>query len=190
VFGTQQAQVTLIRKRPALPEPAPPTQTQTITVGGTSQPTSTSGLGQSGALTGASDAPEAAQRCYMAAQQISDKNYPYVWGGGHSRAGQPSGGGYDCSGSVSAAIAQAGGMGLTYGGSPMVSGSFESWGAAGPGKYFSVYCSSEHVWIRWNGIGRAWRFDTSPWACGHLGPQMRYCGRSTATFTVRHWPGC
>lgn len=190
VFGTQQAQITLTRKRPSLPEPAPPTQTQTITVAGTSQPTSSSGLGQTGGITGASDAPEAAQRCYVAAQQISDKNYPYVWGGGHSRAGQPSGGGYDCSGSVSAAIAQAGGMGLTYGGAPMVSGAFESWGAAGPGKYFSVYCSSEHVWIRWNGIGRAWRFDTSPWQCGHLGPQMRYCGRSTATFVVRHWPGC
>lgn len=190
VFGTQQAQVTLTRKRPALPEPAPPTQTQTITVAGRSQPTSSSGLGQSGALTGASDAPESAQRCYEAAQAISDKNYPYVWGGGHSRAGQTSGGGYDCSGSVSAAIAQAGGMGLTYGGAPMVSGSFMSWGAAGPGKFFSVYCSSEHVWIRWNGIGRAWRFDTSPWQCGHLGPQMRYCGRSTATFAVRHWPGC
>lgn len=216
VFGTQQATVTLIRKRPSLPEPAPSTKTQTVTVGTTSQPTSSSGLGQSGNTNakglGGSDglgadssggtsshgapAPSLthaqilAERCYVAAQSISDKNYPYVWGGGHGVAGQPSGGGFDCSGSVSAAIAMAGGMALVYGGAPRVSGDFMSWGVAGPGRYFSVYASGDHVWIRWNGVGRAWRFDTSPHDCGHLGPQQRYCGRSTDTFVVRHWPGC
>ena len=218
VFGTQQATVTLIRKRPSLPEPAPPTKTQTVTVGSTSQPTSSSGLGQSGdksaaglGLPGGDDTSSSggdgatgsaaaaphlthaqilSERCYIAAQSISDKNYPYVWGGGHGAAGQPSGGGFDCSGSVSAAIAMAGGMRLVYGGAPMVSGDFESWGMAGPGRYFSVYASGDHVWIRWNGIGRAWRFDTSPHDCGHLGPQQRYCGRPTDGFVVRHWPGC
>ena len=192
-LGTQQATINLVRKQATLPEPAPSTTTKTITVksptaGVADMPRATSG---SGALNGASTSgvPLPVARAYLAANKISDKNYPYVWGGGHSVAGQPSGGGYDCSGSVSAALAQAGGMGLTYGGAPMVSGSFESWGEAGPGRYFTVYCSSDHVWIRWNGVGNAWRFDTSPWNSGPLGPHQRVGPRSTDTFVARHWPG-
>ena len=54
-----------------------------------------------------------------AANKITQRNYPYVYGGGHSHAGTPSIGikgpgyngrrvGYDCSGSVAAALAGAG----------------------------------------------------------------------------------
>lgn len=54
-----------------------------------------------------------------AADQITAKDYPYVWGGGHSAAGVPSVGigqrpgrpeqiGYDCSGAVAAVLAGAG----------------------------------------------------------------------------------
>ena len=191
-LGTQQATVNLVRTEPSLPEPAPSTTTKTITVkspsGGSDRLQGTSG---SGALNGASakGVPLMVQRAYEAANYIGSKNYPYVWGGGHGAAGQPSGGGYDCSGSVSAVIAMAGGMGLVVGGAPMVSGAFESWGESGAGKYFTIYCSSDHVWIRWNGVGSAWRFDTSPHLCGPYGPHQRPCPRDTSGFALRHWNG-
>ena len=51
---------------------------------------------------------------------------PYIWGGGH---GSFQASGYDCSGSVSYALAAAG---LLC--SPLDSTGFESWGEAGPGR--------------------------------------------------------
>src|SRR3954452_5657690 len=55
---------------------------------------------------------------------------PYVWGGGHGGAS----GGYDCSGSISYALA-AGGL---LNGS-LTSGGFMSWGEPGPGRRNTVY---------------------------------------------------
>jgi len=52
-----------------------------------------------------------ANRLYKAAKQIGAKRYPYVWGGGHAKAGKPDRGtgrdpgiGYDCSGGVAACL--------------------------------------------------------------------------------------
>ena len=50
---------------------------------------------------------------------------PYIYGGGHASFHAN---GYDCSGSVSYALAAAGLLS-----SPLVSTGFESWGDAGPG---------------------------------------------------------
>ena len=61
-------------------------------------------------------------RVVAAANEIATT--PYVWGGGHGGAS----GGYDCSGSISYALA-AGGL-LD---SPLASTGFMSWGEAGPG---------------------------------------------------------
>lgn len=133
--------------------------------------------------------PAIVMRAYAAADAISVRDYPYVWGGGHESAGSPSGGGYDCSGSVGAVVAEAG-MGYRVGQDIGTSTEFESWGIAGEGKYMTIWASSDHVWIQWHIKGKVWRFDTSPHGSGGDGPKQRTGSRSTATFVPRHWPGC
>jgi cell wall-associated NlpC family hydrolase len=100
---------------------------------------------------------------------------PYKWGGGH---GAWKDNGYDCSGSVSFALAGAGLMS-----SPLTSGMFMSWGDPGPGRWISIYANNGHVWMIVAGL----RFDTSG-ANGFTRWQSAQ-GRSTAGFVVRHPPG-
>ena len=118
-------------------------------------------------------APPAVARVIAAANAIA--TLPYVWGGGH---GSFQANGYDCSGSVSYALA-AGGL-LT---SPLVSGAFESWGAPGPGRWISVYANAGHAWMQVAG----WRFDTVALATG--GTRWSQGGGEFAGFVVRHPPG-
>lgn len=179
-------EIVLTRPTPKQAEPPNPTSTKTSTVGGVSN-TLLKGSAIGG---GASGGPAQAQAVYNAALDISNHKFPYVWGGGHGQCGIPSGGGFDCSGSVCAALGQAK-LGYHRGGPVDVSGTIASnWGASGPGKYFTVWASVEHVWIQWRGMGRYWRFDTSPQGCGDLdGARMRTCARDTGSFTPRHWPG-
>ncbi len=73
----------------------------------------------------------------------------YKWGGGHAKLADV---GYDCSGAV--------GYGLIKGGllrTTMVSGSFARWGAAGAGRWVTVYAHKSHVYIEVAGL----RLDTS-----------------------------
>jgi cell wall-associated NlpC family hydrolase len=100
---------------------------------------------------------------------------PYKWGGGHGGWKDT---GYDCSGSVSFALAGAGLMN-----SPLTSGGFMSWGDAGPGRWISIYANNGHVWMVVAGL----RFDTSG-ANGFTRWQSMK-GRSTGGFVVRHPPG-
>ena len=74
---------------------------------------------------------------------------PYKWGGGHGKWQDT---GYDCSGSVSFALAAAG---LLDG--PLASGPLMSWGKAGKGKWVTIYANAGHVYLEVAGI----RFDTS-----------------------------
>jgi peptidoglycan hydrolase CwlO-like protein len=100
---------------------------------------------------------------------------PYIWGGGH---GSFRASGYDCSGSVSYALAAAGLLS-----SPLDSTGFESWGEAGPGKWITVYANADHAWMTVAG----WRFDTVALAEG--GTRWARSMASTAGFVVRHPPG-
>jgi peptidoglycan hydrolase CwlO-like protein len=100
---------------------------------------------------------------------------PYVYGGGH---GSFHADGYDCSGSVSYALAAAGLVS-----SPMVSGGFESWGEPGPGRWITVYANAGHVWMEVAG----WRFDTVALAEG--GTRWAHGGGEFAGFVVRHPAG-
>ena len=59
---------------------------------------------------------------------------PYLWGGGHGKWLDT---GYDCSGSVSFALAAAG---LLDG--PLASGPLMSWGEPGPGKWVTIYANN------------------------------------------------
>lgn len=179
-------QVDLRRPLPKLDEPANETQSTTTTVGGLS----VDRLKASRIGGGAAAGPTKAQQLYSAAKAISDRGFPYIWGGGHGAAGRPSGGGFDCSGSVCAALAAAG-LGYRLGGPCDVSGTMAArWGVPGRGRWFTVWANSEHVWMQFTGCGPAWRFDTSSHGCGDPnGARLRFCARSTSGFTPRHWPG-
>jgi peptidoglycan hydrolase CwlO-like protein len=100
---------------------------------------------------------------------------PYIWGGGH---GSFQANGYDCSGSVSYALAAAGLVSA-----PLVSGDFENWGAPGPGQWITVYANAGHVWMQVAG----WRFDTVALATG--GTRWAQGGGEFSGFVVRHPPG-
>jgi cell wall-associated NlpC family hydrolase len=102
--------------------------------------------------------------------------FPYIWGGGH---GSFVDSGYDCSGSVSYALAAAG---LLNG--PLVSGQFAQWGEPGPGRWVTIYANNGHVFMYVAGL----RFDTSG-RNGPLGSRWQTAPRSLAGFSVRHPPG-
>ena len=88
------------------------------------------------------DVPEVVQKVVAGANEIAD--FPYVFGGGHASFVDNA---YDCSGSVSYALA-AGGL-LS---SPETSGELESWGAPGPGRYITVYANAGHTYMYVDGI--------------------------------------
>jgi peptidoglycan hydrolase CwlO-like protein len=119
-----------------------------------------------------SDPSSAVAKVIAAANQIATT--PYVWGGGHGGAS----GGYDCSGSVSYALAAAG---LVSG--PLTSGGFMSWGLAGPGQHITVYANAGHAYMVVDGR----RFDTSALSGG--GTRWTSVMRSSAGFVARHPPG-
>jgi len=119
-------------------------------------------------------APAAIARVIAGGDAIAD--FPYVYGGGHASFIDTA---YDCSGSVSYALA-AGGF-LT---APLVSGDFMGWGAPGPGRWISIYANPGHMWMVVAGL----RFDTSG-RSGPLGSRWSTNSRGTAGFVVRHPPG-
>jgi len=100
---------------------------------------------------------------------------PYKWGGGH---GAWKDSGYDCSGSVSFALAGAGLMS-----SPITSGAFMSWGDPGPGRWITIYANNGHVFMVVAGL----RFDTSGANGGTRWQSAK--ARSYSGFAVRHPPG-
>jgi peptidoglycan hydrolase CwlO-like protein len=118
-------------------------------------------------------APAAVREVIAAGNAIA--TLPYVYGGGHASFHAD---GYDCSGSVSYALAAAG---LVT--SPMVSGAFESWGDPGPGRWITLYANAGHVWMEVAG----WRFDTVALAEG--GTRWSQGGGEFSGFVVRHPPG-
>ena len=130
---------------------------------------------------------------YRAAAAIDRQHYPYVWGGGHSAAGKPSGGppsGFDCSGSVCAILAAAK-MGFRMGGPVDTSGSLENWGKAGRGKWLTVFCSSVHTFVFFHDVGKKGdeHFGTGDWGKGWGGAGFNPNLHPLAGFTARHWPG-
>jgi hypothetical protein len=123
-------------------------------------------------------------RAYQAMEAIHNKHYPYVWGGGHGAAGVPSGGGFDCSGSVVAVLAAAG-MGFRPGGGTATSGALMSWGKPGQGEHLTVWCNPTHVFIIVDGH----HWGTGDWGKGWGGPGFNPNLHPTGGFTPRHWPG-
>ena len=119
------------------------------------------------------DAPEEVKQIIEAGNAIARS--PYLWGGGHGKWLDK---GYDCSGSVSFALAAAG---LLSG--PLASGPLMSWGEPGRGKWVTIYSNPGHVFMEVAGV----RFDTSNARVtgSRWGNEMR----STAGFVARHPAG-
>ena len=104
------------------------------------------------------------------------RDFPYVYGGGHLSFVDDA---YDCSGSVSYALA-AGGLIKA----PETSGQLVSWGTPGPGRYITVFADDGHTFMWVDGV---W-FDTA----GRAGPYAtRWLTRqpSLVGYAVRHPAG-
>ncbi|MFL5868589.1 MAG: hypothetical protein ACJ766_15930 [Thermoleophilaceae bacterium] len=119
------------------------------------------------------NAPDIVQKVILAGNEIA--KFPYKWGGGH---GAWRDNGYDCSGSVSFALAGAGFLKR-----PLTSGGFMTWGKPGRGKWITIYASPGHVFMFVAGL----RFDTS--GRGRAGTRWQNGGRLANGFVVRHPAG-
>jgi cell wall-associated NlpC family hydrolase len=131
-------------------------------------------VGGKGTIPIPTNVPEVVQRVIAGGNAIAD--FPYIWGGGHASFVAN---GYDCSGSVSYALA-AGGL-LS---APLVSGDLASWGEPGPGRWITIYANAGHTFMNVDGV---W-FDTA----GRSGPYASRWLVSTpplAGYAVRHPPG-
>jgi hypothetical protein len=103
-------------------------------------------------------------------------DFPYVYGGGHGSFVDRA---YDCSGSVSYALAAAGLIGA-----PETSGQLEHWGKPGAGRWLTVFANAGHTFMNVDGV---W-FDTAgragPYSTRWLIPQPDVNG-----YVVRHPAG-
>jgi cell wall-associated NlpC family hydrolase len=120
------------------------------------------------------NAPEPIRRAMQAGNLIARS--PYLWGGGHGTWRDR---GYDCSGSVSYALAAGGMLGTS-----LTSGQLMNWGAPGPGRWLTIYANQGHVFMYVAGL----RFDTSGRA-GYQSSRWQLAPRPADGFAVRHYPG-
>ena len=119
------------------------------------------------------EAPAAVRAIIEAGNQIA--RTPYLWGGGHGKWQDK---GYDCSGSVSYALAAAGLMNA-----PLASGPFMKWGKPGKGKWVTIYTNPGHIYLVVAGV----RFDTT--GRRSTGSRWQKSMRGGGGFVVRHPPG-
>ena len=131
-------------------------------------------IGGNGTIPIPTNVPEVIRKVIAGANEIAD--FPYVYGGGHASFVDNA---YDCSGSVSYALA-AGGL-LS---APETSGQLESWGAPGPGKYITVLANAGHTYMYVDGI----LYDTAG-RSGVYTSRWQVQPTNNEGYVVRHWPG-
>jgi cell wall-associated NlpC family hydrolase len=131
-------------------------------------------IGGNGTIPIPAEVPEVVQKVVAGANAITD--FPYVFGGGHASFVDNA---YDCSGSVSYALA-AGGL-LS---SPETSGTLESWGVPGPGQYITVYANAGHTYMYIDGI----LYDTAG-RSGVYASRWQIGAVDNSGYVARHWPG-
>ena len=136
------------------------------------------GLSSGGLATIPPAAPSRVAAIINAANSVARK--PYVYGGGHGRLAEETfvDSAYDCSGSVSFALAAAGLVD-----SPMDSSALARFGKPGRGRWVTIYANGGHAFMTVAGL----RFDTSGRAPG--GSRWQAQSRTVAGFTVRHPTG-
>jgi len=131
-------------------------------------------IGGSGTIPIPAAAPEVIQKVIAGANEIAD--FPYVFGGGHGSFVDNA---YDCSGSVSYALA-AGGL-LS---SPETSGELESWGVPGPGRFITVFANAGHTYMYVDGT----LYDTAG-RSGVYASRWQVGAVDNSGYVERHWPG-
>ena len=136
------------------------------------------GLSAGGLATVPPAAPSRVAAIINAANSVARK--PYVYGGGHGRLADETfvDTAYDCSGSVSFALAAAGLVD-----SPLDSSALARFGRPGRGRWVTIYANAGHAFMTVAGL----RFDTSGRDAG--GSRWQARSRTVAGFTVRHPPG-
>jgi hypothetical protein len=140
-----------------------------------------------GTASAPASAPRPVKLAIAAANQIHTKPYPepdvhY----GSLAALWPA---YDCSGSASYVLYRAGLHSVW----PDASGTLETWGQPGPGKWITVYANSTHTWVDVAGLA----FDTSNYGGPNIpagsGPRWRQDPTGNLAdglqFIARHPPG-
>lgn len=131
-------------------------------------------VGGNGTIPIPPNVPEAVQRVIAGANAIAD--FPYVFGGGHASFVDNA---YDCSGSVSYALA-AGGL-LS---APQTSGELEKWGAPGPGRYITIEAAAGHVYMYVDGV----MYNTAG-RSGVYASRWQVKPVDNSGYVTRHWPG-
>ena len=131
-------------------------------------------IGGNGTIPIPADVPEVVQKVVAGANAIAD--FPYVFGGGHASFVDNA---YDCSGSVSYALAAAGLLN-----EPETSGTLESWGAPGPGRYITVYANAGHTYMYVDGM----LYDTAG-RSGVYASRWQVGAVDNSGYVARHWPG-
>jgi hypothetical protein len=136
------------------------------------------GLTPAGLATIPPGAPSRVAAIINAANSVARK--PYVYGGGHGRLADETfvDTAYDCSGSVSFALAAAGLVDR-----PVDSSTLARFGKPGRGRWVTIYANADHAFMTVAGL----RYDTSGRAEG--GSRWQARSRTVASFTVRHPPG-
>ena len=119
-------------------------------------------------------APEVVKRAVAAGNRM--QNYPYKFGGGHAKLDDS---GYDCSGSVSYVLREAGIIS-----DQMTSTGFLNYGTSGLGEWITIWAKKGHVYMTIGGL----RLDTGG-APKSNGPRWKDQTRSTKGFLPRHPPG-
>ena len=131
-------------------------------------------VGGNGTIPIPTNVPEPIQRVIAGANAIAD--FPYVFGGGHASFVDNA---YDCSGSVSYALAAAGLLSA-----PETSGELESWGVPGPGRYMTIEAAAGHVYMYVDGV----MYNTAG-RSGVYASRWQVHGTDNTGFVARHWPG-
>jgi NlpC/P60 family len=120
------------------------------------------------------NAPPAVIRAIAAGNRLQGK--PYKWGGGHANHLDS---GYDCSGTVSYVLREAG---LLKGSMP--SSGYFSYGKKGEGKWITLYVRNGHVFMTVAGL----RLDTGG-PGGETGPRWKTATRQGRGHVMRHPAG-
>jgi cell wall-associated NlpC family hydrolase len=132
-------------------------------------------LNPNGLVTAPAGAPVAVQQMIAAANKIA--TLPYCYGGGHGRWVDSC---YDCSGSTGWVLHAAGLLNVTE-----ASGEMESYGAAGAGRWVTLFANAGHVYMQIAGL---W-FDTAAQGSNRLNDRWSTQRISPLSgFIVRH-PG-
>ncbi|HUA74838.1 MAG TPA: hypothetical protein VL988_08775 [Solirubrobacteraceae bacterium] len=131
-------------------------------------------VGGNGTIPIPPNVPEAVQRVIAGGNAIAD--FPYVFGGGHASFVDNA---YDCSGSVSYALAAGGLLGA-----PQTSGELEHWGAPGPGRYITIEAAAGHVYMYVDGV----MFNTAG-RSGVYASRWQVKPVDNSGYVTRHWPG-